>query len=137
MIYLANRIDDGVKASCSIFSEQCLEFGKRHFDWIEIRRIGRQEQQPCPARPNQLRDLCAFVEGDIIEDDNIARRKCWRQLGFDIGLKDLFIHRRIDKPGRGQTTGPQTCNERLCLPAPKRSICVITRAAGRPARALR
>lgn len=100
----------------------CLELGECHFDWIEIRAIGRQEEKPGAAFLEDRRSFLAFVAGKIIEDHHIARLQCRRELGFHIGFKDFPVHRLVDDPGRRQAVASQGRDEGLGRPMPKRCV---------------
>jgi len=49
-------------------------------------------------------------------------------LGLDINLEDLPVHGRVNDPGRGQAMAPQTSNEGLCFPCPKRRVSPVSLA---------
>ena len=108
-----------------MLSQQGFELGEGHLDGIEVRRVGRQKEEPGAARSDDSFDCRAFVKGDVVEDDDVTRRKRWRQLSFNVDLEDLAVHWGINDPGCGQAVVAQPGNERLCLPRPERGMRAI------------
>ena len=98
-------------------SEMRLELGEGHFDRIEVGAVGRQEQEPGAAFLEDGFGLLAFVAGEVVEDDHVARPQGRRELGFDIGLEDAarFIA-PVDDPGGGQAVAAQAGDEGLGAP---------------------
>lgn len=86
--------------------------------------------------PDEVFGSRALVEGDVVENDDIARRQFGNELGFDVSLEDGGVHRRIDDPRRDEAMTAQTGDEGLCLPATERRVGLVTFALRRPAGAL-
>ena len=53
---------------------------------------------------------------EIVEDHDIARFQGWGELGLDIGLEHLPVHRTIDDKGGHQAIVTQASDECLRLP---------------------
>ena len=87
---------------------------------IEVGAIGRQEEDPSTFGPDHLLGPLAFVEGDVVENDDVAWRERWSPLGFDPRLEDAAVHRCIDDPWRGQSVTAQACGEGLGFPRTER-----------------
>lgn len=85
--------------------------------------------------PDEVFGSRALVEGDVVEDDDIARRQFGNELGLDVSLKDGGVHRRIDDPWRDEAMTAQASDEGLCLPAAERRVGLVALALRRPARA--
>ena len=49
-----------------------VELGEDLLDRIEIRRVGRQEQETRAGRADQLPNLVALVRAEIVHDDDVA-----------------------------------------------------------------
>jgi len=94
----------------------CLELGEGHFDRIEIGAVWRQEQEPSAPLFEDCCGLFAFVAAQIIQDDDVTWLKRRGELGFDIGLEDLPVHRSVDNPRRRQTVAAQGGDEGLGPP---------------------
>lgn len=60
---------------------------------------------------------CAFVDGEIVEDDNITALERRRELGLDIGIEGGPVHRPIDDPWGGQAIAAQAGDEGLRSPS--------------------
>src|SRR5580698_6197506 len=56
------------------------------------------------------------MDGQVVEDDDIAWLEGGGQLGFDVGLEDAPIHRRVDDERRGERAAAQAGDEGLRLP---------------------
>jgi len=119
-----------------MFAEQGFELRKGHLYRIEVGRIGGQEKEPGATCCDDFFDLRTFVEGDVIEDHDIARCQRWRELSFDVDREDLGVHRRINEPRCRQAIVAQPGNKSLCLPRAERRIRVVALTARRPASAL-
>jgi hypothetical protein len=93
-----------------------LEFCESHFDWVEIRAVRRQEQDPGPLVADGFFGGRAFVRGQIVHDNDIAFVKRGNKLGFNIGLKDNPVHRFVDDKGCRQPSAAQGSDEGLGFP---------------------
>jgi hypothetical protein len=60
--------------------------------------------------------------GQVVQDDDIARLKGRRQLGFDVSLEDAPIHRRVDDEWRAERAAAQGGDESLRLPMSERGL---------------
>lgn len=110
-----------------------LEFGESHLDRIEIRTVGREEEEPGSALFDDLMRFLALVARQVVEDHDVAGIECRRELGLDIDLEDLSRHRPVDDPGGGQAVAAQAGNEGLCLPVAERCTSLEPLTVKRPA----
>src|SRR5215213_464649 len=99
---VADGSPEVVKGSGSGFAQVCLELGKGLLDWIEIRRIGGQEQEPRPVLPQAFRRPFTLVDGQIVEDDYVTLGQRRHELRLNIGIKCRPGDRTIDDPGCAQ-----------------------------------
>ncbi len=60
-------------------AQQAFQFGEREFDRVEVRAVGRQVEERRPARLDGLLHAADLVRAEIVEHDDIARRKLWCQ----------------------------------------------------------
>jgi len=114
-----------------------LEFCKGHFDRVEIGAVGRQEEKPRPFLAKALGRLCALVNSQIVENDNVAFGQGRRELGLDIGIEGGAVHGFVDDPGRAQAVAAQCGDEGLRPPMAKggmRSEAVALSASSTQAR---
>lgn len=98
------------------FRKRALSFENAISMGVQVRRMGRQEEKPRVRRPDQLFGFLAFVEADIVEDDNITGRQCRRKLCIDPCFEDTAVEGRIDNPWRGQAMAAQSRDESLSSP---------------------
>ena len=84
--------------------------------------VGRQEQEPGALGANGRFCGGAFMGGQVVQDDDVARLKGWNQLGLDVSLEDAPIHRRVDDEWRGERPAAQAGYEGLRLPVAERGL---------------
>jgi len=60
--------------------------------------------------------LFAFVAGQVVEDDDVARSQGGGKLGLDIGFEENLVHGALDDPGGGEAIAPQGGDESLGAP---------------------
>jgi len=113
---VADGLPKSLNCACVCLSQQFLEFGKSHFDGIEIRRIGRQKQGPGTSVADAILRLGAFVRSKVVHDDDVSRLQCRRQLGFHIDLKSQPVHGLIEHPWCRQAVALEAGNEGLGVP---------------------
>jgi len=75
----------------------------------------------------------AFVDGKVVENDDIASRQCRSELCLDIGIEGGPVHRMVDDPWRGEPEASQSGDEGLCVPMAEGRIHDQPLAAGHPA----
>ena len=107
-----------------------LQLGEGHFDRVEIRAVGRQEQKPCAPVADSLFGDRTFVGGQVVHDDNVAFFQRRGELGFDIGFEDAPIHGRIDDERGGEGVATQPGDEGLRFPMPERGFGAQALALG-------
>ena len=64
------------------------------------------------------------MDGEIVENDDVARRQCRGELGFNPEIERGPIDRLVDHPRSGQLTASQACDERLSTPVAEGGIGV-------------
>lgn len=57
--------------------------------------------------------------GQIVEDDDITRLEDGGELGFNIGVEDQAVHRRIDDPWSDKAIALEASNQGLGAPVAK------------------
>lgn len=66
----------------------------------------------------------AFMDGQIVEDDNIAARQGGRKLGLDIGIEGGAVHGVVDDSLCSEPEGSQSGDKGLGSPMAERFIHV-------------
>ncbi len=110
-----------------------LELGEGHFDRIEVGAIWGQEDEPGAACLEDRLGLCAFVAGEIVEDDHVTPLERGGELGLDIGLEDTPVHGAVNHPGCGQAVVTQPRDKGLCTPMTERGFHLEPLPSARPA----
>jgi hypothetical protein len=111
----------------------CFDFGKGLLDRVQIRTIGRQEQEPGASLLQTFRRSHTLVDREVVEDDHITFRQCGRQLRLDVDVKRQAGNRAIDDPWRAQFVATQPGEEGVGLPMPEGSAHAETLALTRTA----
>ena len=83
-----------------------VEFGEGHLDRVQVGAIGGQEQEPGADPLQTLGCPGALVDGEVVENDDVAALERGRELGFDINV-ELSI---------GIETGPPIGSQKGPLP---------------------
>lgn len=93
-----------------------FEFGEDLFDWIEIGRIWRQEEQSCADFANSLTDGLAFVTAKIVHNNHISGLQRRHQDLLDIGQEPLTVDRPVEDARRLEPITAQSCQKGLRSP---------------------
>jgi hypothetical protein len=93
-----------------------FEFGKSHFNGIEIGAVRRQVAEANPARRKQLADRMDFVGGEIVEDERVAFAQLWTEHLLQISRENLGIDSPFDQKGRFDAFMAQGRNKGGTLP---------------------
>ena len=101
-----------------------------HFDRVEVRAVGRQEQEPAAPLAQTGCGPWAAVSGQVVEDYHRARVEDGCELGFDVGVEGIAIHRAGNDPGRDQLIASQACHKGLAVPAAERGRAIEALAFG-------
>jgi hypothetical protein len=62
----------------------------------------------------------AFMDAEVVQDDDVAAFERRRELGLDVEIEGDAIHRSVHNPGRDQPIAPEPGDESLSSPAPER-----------------
>jgi hypothetical protein len=124
---LAYGFPEFVDGSHGYGAQVRFEFGEG-LDGIEVRAVGRQEEQPSASLADGLFGSGTFVRGQVVQNDDVALLQCRGELGAHVGLEDRAVHRGVDDPRRSQRSAAQSCDEGLGLglPVAKRGLGAAT-----------
>lgn len=89
---------------------------KQHLDWVEVRRIGREEKKSGADGRHRIVDRLSFVTAEIVENDDIARPQRRHEEFSDIGAEQGAVDGSVDEAGCGDTRRAQAGKERERLP---------------------
>src|SRR5258708_35091867 len=97
---LSNSFLESIQGESAHPTQKDFEFGKGFLDGAQIWAIGWQEQNASPCGLNESTYLSTFVDGEVINDDNLA----WMQVGAEklskIGFKSILVYRAFNGHGR-------------------------------------
>jgi hypothetical protein len=106
-----------------------FEFGETQFDRIEIRTVRGQIPQRCAGGFDQRLDAVDVMRGEVVGDDDVARRERGDQDLLDVGEKTVAVHRAIDHAWCGQAGETQAGDKGARLPARERRMIADALAA--------
>lgn len=98
------------------FSDEGLELGKHHLDGVEVRAVGRQEQQARTDIADGLPGFLSLVASQIVEDDDVALCQGWDQCLLHPSGEGRPIDRAIQNQGCDDTVVPQPGQKSQRLP---------------------
>jgi hypothetical protein len=104
------------------FAQKRFELGEGLLDWVEIRTVGRQEEELGADGADGFAHGTAFVAAEIVHDDDVAGGERRRQDLLDIGEEALAVDRSIDDAGCIDPVGAQCGEERQRPPAAPRDF---------------
>ena len=68
----ADRAPEAVDGALGSLSQQRLELGDGHFNWVEVGAVWRKEGEPCASGLDHSPDRGALVAGKVIHDHDVA-----------------------------------------------------------------
>jgi hypothetical protein len=96
--------------------QERFQFREGHLDWIEVRAVGRQESEARSHSFDRGAHLRLFVDGEIVQHDDIAGPERWGEDLLHVGAKAGAVDRPIEH-GRCRETGrAQRGDDRVRLP---------------------
>lgn len=109
-----------------------LEFRKDLFDGIEVGAVRREESERRADTFNREPDRRMFVDGQVVEDDDIAGPERRREDLIDIRAEGGLIDGAIEDSRGGEGGGAQRRDHRVGLPMPTRRVIGEAVPAGAP-----
>lgn len=110
-----------------------LDLGEGLFDGIEVRRVGRQEPEPCAGSLYELAYDGGLVRAEIIHDDDVAGLEYRHKQLLDIGAEALAVDRPVEDARRRQLVAAQSAEEGQRPPVSVRGEATQALAARSPA----
>lgn len=93
-----------------------FQFGKREFDRIEVRTIGREKAQRRPSPGDRGPDLRLFVHGQVVEDHDIPGPERRREDLLNVGEETHVIDWPVEDGRRTEALEPQSSHDRVRFP---------------------
>ena len=88
-----------------------FDLGKSLLDWIEIRRVWRQEPQPCARIVDGRADGLGFVTAQIVHDHDVTWFEGRDKLLLDIGPEAGAVDGTVEDVRSGETVCAQGAEE--------------------------
>ena len=117
---VADGLDELIEGPGADAPEVRLEFREGHFDRVEIRAAGRQEQEVAPMGLEHPRGGIAVVGGPVVEDDHGPWVQFRDQDFFDAAIEGIPIQGSGDQPRCHDPIARQACDQGPVVPSPKR-----------------
>ena len=107
----ADGLDELIEGPGSDAPEVRLEFREGHFDRVEIRTAGRQEQEVAAMGLEHPRGGIAVVGGQVVEDDHGPWVQFRDRNLFDAAIEGIPIQGSGDHPGCHDPIAGQACDQ--------------------------
>ena len=111
-------------------TEEGFQFREGKLDRIEVGTVGRQKADLRPGGFDGRAHLWLFVDGEIVEHDDIARPQRRGQHLLHVGAKASVVDRPIEHGRRRDPVGPQRGDDRVRLPMAAGRVIAQPHAAG-------
>src|SRR3954453_13416484 len=73
---VADGLPERIERSGLSFAQVRFDLGEGLLNWVQVRTVGRQEQEPGASLLQALRDFLAFMRRQVVEDHHVASRQC-------------------------------------------------------------
>ena len=124
-----HQLTDLLERSGAERAQECLQFGKRLFDRIEVRAVGREKSQECPGVLNRRAHFGLFVSPEIVEHNDVTGSQRGDEHLLDVGPKGDVVDRAIEHGRRGQLGRAKPRDHRVGLPMAAGRVIRDARAA--------
>ena len=111
-----DELDDLVKVARARRPQKRFQLRKREFDRIEVGTVGRQKSDLRAGGFDGRADRWLFVDGEVVEHDDIAAPEGGGQHLLHVGQKAGVVDGPIEHGRRGEAGGPQRGNDRVRFP---------------------
>jgi hypothetical protein len=120
---------DVVEAARSRGTQERFQFRERHLDRIEVGTVGRQKSDLRAGSFDGRAHVWLFVDGEIVEYNDIASPKCRGQHLLHVGKKTVVVDGPIEHGRRRDPVGPQRGDNRVRLPMTAGCVIAYAHAA--------
>ena len=117
-----------VQSAGGLLTQMRFEFGKSHFNGIEIGTVRRQIADAHPSIRKQPTDVLDFMGGEVVEDERVALAQLWTEYLLQINRENLGIDGAFNQKGSFDAFMAQGRNESGTLPVAMRDGAETTLA---------
>lgn len=103
-------------------SKQGFELGEDLFDRVEVRAVGREEEELGACGSNSGANGPAFVASQVVDDDDVAWPERRDQDLLDIGEEGLAVDRPVEDAGCLDAIATKCCQEGQRAPSTLRYL---------------
>jgi hypothetical protein len=89
------------------FAQQGFHFGEGLLDWIEVWRVGGQEEELGLGGADRCTNGAALMAAEVVHDDDVARREDGQENLLDISVEARAIDWSVDDAGRSEPVATQ------------------------------
>src|SRR3954447_7348273 len=94
-----DRLSEFGECACGGRAQQRLELGKGLFDWVEVRRVEREGEQPRAGRLDGIPHAGDLVGTEVVQDHRVARLQDRNQDVRDIGPEAVAVGGSVEEGG--------------------------------------
>lgn len=109
-------IQQARKGALGRLPQMSLEFGKGHFDGVQIGAVGGKVEQGGIAGLNGLVDSGHFVRGKVVADDDVAAVKFRGEHLLEVGQEQGSLHGAVEQERSTQAVVPQSHDQSRSAP---------------------
>ena len=117
----AISVADVVEGPGTRRAEERFQFGEGQFDRIEVGTVGRQKAELGADRFDRGAHRGLFVDGEVVEDDDIARAQRRDQDLLDVGEERRRVDRAVEDGRRAEAVEAQRRDDGVRLPVAARA----------------
>ena len=117
-----------VQSAGGLLTQMRFEFGKSHFNGIEIGAVRRQVADANPSSREQPTNILDFMGGEVVEDERVTLAQLWTEHLLKINREHLGIDGAFDQKGSLDAVMAQGRNEGGALPVAMRDGAETTLA---------
>ena len=110
-------------------AQEGFQFGEREFNRIEVRTVGREELHAGADLLDRGPDFRLLVDGEVVEDDDVAWIQRRHQHLFDVREEGRTIDGPIEHRRRAEPLQTERGDDRVGLPVTTRGVVVESGAA--------
>jgi hypothetical protein len=117
---MSEGVEQRLARTRSDASDDRLQLGEELFDWVEVRRVGRQEHDARAACLDRLSDADDLVAAEVVSQNDVADLQSWGEELLDPGTECDTVDGAVQDQRRHDPVTAQPGKEGRCAPMPVR-----------------